>query len=248
MDSAQRDRLAGLTQEGGATEFPRYEVPMLRFNGNTGEFKKIISVPKGDDIEEAVTKPVELVVLRKKSSLSAFKTKESWFSSEFTSPNDTIALFHQISGKTTFLKTAPVSQIREEFQLLKTQLNLYCLFNGEVVKLGVKGGSLANYFDYQNKLKEDDKHGFEVTTSIGSQKAKNEELGTTYYKMTFDAKPLAVEGDVIEAKVNEVNAALKRIDDYQASRAASAPAQTRTQVDKEFDEMGTQVSPDDIPF
>lgn len=260
MDEERRKRMADAAGEGGGGKFPKYEVPAIRFNGNTGQFRRV-----GLDGEETDLKtPVNIVVLKKRSSLSSFRgaTKtlpaESMFTSEYDSVHDEVALFQNLGGKTSFLMNAPVSAIREKHQLLKTSNILYVLFQKEVHKLEVKGGSLGAWFDYLNSLKDDGKHSFEVISSLASEKRKNESLGTTYYSITFEALDKDVDLDVIEAKQQEVAEALAKIEAYSNSRRSASGttfAAERAEAEEAFNGAGAgvdypdeEINPEDIPF
>lgn len=241
----EKKRLAELAGDGGNSKFPRYDVPHLRFNGNTGEFRVRLS---GSEEDIPVSKPVSVVILKKMSMLSAYKTKESWFTSEFASPNESIALFHNVEGTVKFVEEGTSVSLKQSHQLLKTQAVLYVLFNGNVHRLVIKGGSLAGYFDYVNKLRDEEKHTFEVATLISGQKAKNEELGTTYYKMEFSYTDSTLALAELEAKMKEVNEALQKIADHRRGNRPTEPTEPDPLEDEFKQSYPESINPDDIPF
>ena len=249
MDKELRDRLAGKSGDSSAPKFPKYVVPIITFNGNTGEFRvRGIDGDKYSKEETPIDKPIELVILKKRS---AFATKlganPELFSSEFGSPLERIALFAN-TGRVSFEMSGTAAEIRARYPEIKTKSILYCLYEGVVHKLEVKGASLTHFFEWQDAMKEKDKHSFEVITSIDSVKEKHTETKKTYFAMTFVDKPLK-KTDGIEEAMDEVNAAIKKLEDYQASRNAAAPKQTTVAAaDDTIEYPAEDINPDDIPF
>lgn len=251
MDDAQRQRMAEMSGENEGGKFPKYVTPILSFNGNTGEFKKVTLVEKGENLEETLAKPVKIVFLKTKKALAGRTTGKSWFTSEYASPMDTISLFEVVAGKVVFAGSGPVGKIRELNPLLKQIDVAYVLFDGEVHKLEIKGASLSPQWAYKTALRDDGLHAFEVFTLITTEKKKNEELGNSYYAMVFTKDLTEVDLNLVEAKQAEVTAALVKIDAYQASKQSTNPTVART-VDgaaEEYNQLGKQdINPDDIPF
>lgn len=228
MDKEQRERMARMSGDNEVSKFPAYVVPSIRFNGNTGEFRQVVPQEKAEAIEFPLLKPLSVIIIKKKKTLSAFSKNESWFTSEFTSPNEFVHLYSKVAGKVSFVENNTVPTIREKYQNLRTHEIIYCLLNGGigVFKLELKGASLSPYWDYQKNLREEDIHSFEVATILNSEKQKNEELGTTYYKVTFTKGEVNTPETlkIVEEKMTEVDGALKKIDDYYAQRGARSNA------------------------
>lgn len=252
IDQEWRNRMADKSGDNNAPKFPKYMVPIIAFNGNTGEFRlRGVDGDKYSKEETPIDKPVELVILKKRS---AFATKlganPELFSSEFGSPLEKIALFTNM-GRVSFEMSGTAAEIRAKYPEIKTKSILYCLYEGAVHKLEVKGASLTNLFVWQNSMREKDKHSFEVVTVVDAVKEKHETSKKTYFAMTFTDKPLT-NTDGIEEAMDEVNAAIKKLEEYQASRnAAPSPVTTviKSATDAEFDALGAgEVNPDDIPF
>ena len=250
MDDSLRQRLADKQGNDGGSKFPKYVVPIINFNGNTGEYRRT-PVVDGELAKEAepLKSPVEIVVLKKRSAFaSKLDADPSYFSSEFGSPNDSVALFQNMSGRVSFVEASTATALRTKYPAIKTKSVLYCLYDNTVHKLEVKGGSMSNFFEWQDEMKKEDKHSFEVTVKLGSDKKKHETSKKTYYVMTFKSTELA-DTEGLEEAMDEVNEALKKQDAYQKERnaiaASSAAAVAHFDgVDKPVDES----NPDDIPF
>lgn len=222
MDTEQRKRLADKSGANNNARPPKYVVPLIRFDGNRGEYRIIRKDKEGQNIEEDLKTPFEFVILKKRRLLSAYAPTQSLFTNEHNSTNDRLMLFKVIShaGKSnvSLETTGYTADLREKYQTLKTHEVVYVLFNGEVCKMEIKGGSLGGYYDYQKALQSEEKHSFEVTTLLKSEKVKNEQ-GFTFYKMTFDFRPeVSVEFDVLEEKIDEVAKACEEADAYTRSK------------------------------
>lgn len=246
-----RDRLADKSKDSDAGKFPKYIVPIIKFNGNTGAFS-IRRVVDGDvsKEDEAISNPTITVLKRRSVLFSPLSSGQEIFTSEFSSPTDQVSIFDATGGTFTFVGTDIVSNVRNKYPSLKTKCVLYCLYEGEVVKLEVKGSSLSAFFEVQKKLQEDDKHLFEVAFQLKTAKAKNEQTKTTYYSIVFGTPALVEDFTGFEEALDTINAALEKQATYQASKNAGAPAAapqpptTSAGPAPSFDD----VDPEDIPF
>lgn len=254
MDKDLRDRLADKSGDNSSPKFPKYVVPIITFNGNTGEFRvREVEGDKYSKEEKPIDKPVELVILKKRSALATkLGSEKELFSSEFSSPLERIALFNN-TGRVSFEMSGTAAEIRAKYPDIKTKQVLYCLYEGAVHKLEVKGASFSSFLEWQNSMRERDLHSFEVLTVVNSVKEKHETSKKVYYAMTFSDKKLTkTEG--IEEAMDEVNAAIKKLEDYQASRntPVSAPLPVvRDAADVAYDALDGEdapPNPDDIPF
>lgn len=212
MNDEQRKRLADKSGDSNNARPPKYEVPLIRFDGNTGKFKKVTKNKDGENVDEALTKPLEFVVLKKRRLLSSYSKKLSYFTNEHNNTNDKLMLF-KFDGSVSLQDTGFTDELRAKYQTLKTHEVVYILMDGEVCKMEIKGGSLGGYYDYQKALKSEEKHSFEVLTIVDSAKAESEG-GFDYFKMTFDFKPLNVDFDTLETKIDEVAKACEESDNY----------------------------------
>lgn len=269
MDNETRKRLADKSGDANNSRPPKYVVPLIRFDGNRGEFRKISKNADGENVEEDLKSPIEFVILKKRRLLSAYSPNQSYFTNEHNSTADKLMLFKVISKTVSLETTGYTDELRAKYQTLKTHEVIYVLYENEVCKMEIKGGSLGGYYDYQKALQSEEKHSFEVVTVVGSEKVKNDQ-GFVYYKMTFDFKSVDMGFDLIESKIDEVVSACKAADDYtkvkmnekgrntsgstmvdEFADVKAAREREKSAADKAFDNFGkdpSEISPDDIPF
>lgn len=247
-DSDQIKRMADLSGSGSGGTPPKYVVPIIRHDGNSGNFRKIGYNEHGEQEETPLDKPIKLTILKKRRTLSSFTTLESFFTNEYTTTNEAVSLFKNVNKTITFEGRDLPASLREEYQALRTHEIIYALFEGEVVKMEVKGGSLGNYYDYQKSLSDDERHSFQVVTEISSSKTKNA-AGFGYYALTFNAGEDVKDLDTVEEKMKEVDSALRKMDDYFKQRDLSASGKRDT-IPKEpkVEYPEEEINPDDIPF
>lgn len=224
--------------------FPKYNVPTLALNGNTGSFQKTTPVENAESIKEAIVAPLEVIMLKKRKTLSTkIGTEPEYFSSEFTGPNDVVTLYQKVAGKIVVHSNSTAADLRQKNPSLKTVENVYCLYKGEVCKLVIRGGSSGNFYDFQNEKTKEGKHSFEYVLSIGSKKMKHEKTRKEYYAMTFTDKPVDVAFDLVEEKMNEVSAAVKKMDDYQTTKINQSGIKVAAPIEATED-----IDTEDIPF
>jgi len=257
MQSEQLKRMASMSGDSGLGKPPKYVVPLIRFNGNRGEYRKISYDADGNKVETPLTNPVQFVILKKRRLLSHYSPNGSYFTNEYDSPNQQVSLFKNVAGTVTHEATGIATDLREQFQQLRTHEVIYLLHEGQVCKMEVKGGSLGNYYDYQKSLQDEDLHGFQVLTSVSSESAKSEG-GMSYYKITFQKLVLTTSLDEVEAHMTEVSSNLKKLDDYFAAKSRSNSPANVAHLDKVMDDMTAptektiqldeEPNPDDIPF
>lgn len=243
-NSSQVARMAGMSGEGSG-KAPKFLTPLIRFDGNRGEFRMISLDENKQKVETPLKKPIKLVILRKRRLLSSFSPTVSHFTTEHNSINDKIQVFSNTAGQIKHEMTGYTKEIRAQFPLIKTHEVIYALYNDEVIRFEIKGGSLSGYYDYQKELQSEGIHCFQVTTVLSSEKAKNE-ASFAYNRVTFEKADLEVSLDDVEEKMNFVNENLKKVDDFfTAKMLKNAPAAVS-------DDAGgapkDDINPDDIPF
>ena len=246
MDEATRQRLADKQGNEGSSKFPKYVVPIINFSGNTGEYR-LTPVVDGELSKEAepIKGSPQIIILKKRSALATKLDDEpSYFSSEFSSPNDSVALFSKSGGRASFVEAAKATELRTKYNTLKTKSVLYVMYEGAVHKMEVKGASLTNFFAWQDEMKKEDKHSFEVSVQLGSAKEKHATSKKTYFVMTFKNEELDSEAGLEEA-MDEVTEALKLQDEYQKERNAQAPSTIASVAPAQAVD---EVDADDIPF
>lgn len=272
LNEEQRKRLASKSGDNNSSRPPKYECPLIRFDGNKGTFRKVSKDANNENVETEIKSPFGFVILKKRRNLSSFSTNQSYFTNEHNTNLERIMLFKVIAKTVTLEDIGCTSDLREKYQTLKTHEVVYVLFDDEVCKMEIKGGSLGGYYDYQKSLSEEELHSFEVTTVIGSEKAKSEG-GFGYYKMTFTHKTLEADFDLIEQKIDEVVTACLESDNYTKQKIAEKSNRSggagnlnievgdgsqKKKADDEYENFGKKsvnstenmgdINPDDITF
>jgi hypothetical protein len=250
MDDATRKRLMDKSGAGEQLTFPKYETPVISMDGNRGEFQKKLV----DGTVVPLTAPFNVYVLKKRNTLQTkLGTSPEYFSSEYSSPLDPAALYEKIGGKVTFVGAGNAQSLRMKFPMVKTAQILYVLHEGEVCRMILRSTSAAEFYNFQTRMTEEGKHSIDYAltvskkegeTMVGSMKKK-------YFSMTFTDGEFDADVATYEEKLDEVNAAIEKMDAYQkAKNAQSVQAAPQSAADIEFDNAGKQdtPNPDDIPF
>lgn len=252
MDATQRERMAGRFGGSSFGKFPKYEVPILKMDGNTGTFEV-----REDGEKATLAKAPTIVVLKVRNALAKDINGESYFTSEYESPNDQVSLFKSVAGSTVHVADGTVTEMRASHTFLKMKAVLYVLYDKRVHKLEVKGGSIGNWFDYLTKLKDQDVHCFEVMTTLGTEEKLNESVHKKYFAITFEDKEFPAKADLtaVENAQVEVVEALKKIDDYRNSRTNGAQSSqslegfvAEAEAAKGVAYPDEEIDPEDIPF
>lgn len=240
----QLKRMLDMSGEDTGGKAPKYIVPMIKFNGNTGEFQKIV-MADGEKQIFPLAETIKFVILKNRKKLECFEDGLS--SIEYNSPSQIVTLFSNNDGKFSRLTTDTVSNIKDEYPSLKTQEILYVLMDGEICKLVVKGGSSKGFYDYRDVLKGEGLRSFQVTTEVSSSETKGK-ANKKYMKMDFNNLPLEIPLDKVEKALTEVFTNLQKIDDYNFGKASeNAPVPTVAK-EKEEDviDLNDDIDPDDI--
>lgn len=242
--SEQLDRLAKMSGE-GQERAPKYVLPLLKFNGNTGEFSTYDTESKE---EKAIDKPIQITILKRRKALSAFTTNNSFFTNEYSSTVQKVCLYKNIDGTITHEATDIPATLRTKYPGLKTKEVIYCLYEGEVYKLDIKGASLRDFWDFTNKLSEDDKHSFQIVIEIDSVSVK-EKGKIPYFKMTFTNAGDS-DLDAVEENLAKVAEELGKVDYYFTKKIAgefraSLNKEADEKAEKEFNAMGVDYPKED---
>lgn len=238
----QISRMMNMSGESGGGKAPKYNVPIIKFNGNTGEFSKLVYT---DGMKETfpLSGDLSFVILKNRKRLEA---QEAGLSSvEFNSTTQIVTLFSNTDGKFSKEAVDTVTNLRASYPVLKTQEVLYVLFEGEICKLIVKGGSSAEFYTYKETLAENQLKSFMVTTTVKSESAKGK-LNKTYFKMKFSNSELTVSLDEIESKMTEVAEAVAKIDEYNSGKALESNSAKIPQTDKVIDYGSDEIDVDEI--
>lgn len=257
---------------------PKLVLNEIRINGNEGKFyyKDVLAgrKPTGkkdakDRYEEKeIGDSVNLVFLKIRRKLSQYKKGgNSLNTNEHNHKGDFITLFGAEGG----IKRGVASDLREAYQELRTVQVVYALYEGELVRLIVKGSSLGSdakpegvmdFYAYVSSFKKDGRedHFYNVTTNLVATEEEGEQ--GTYYSMTFS------EGDKLDAKTMKVveekmTIAFKfseLLDAYVLSKKGDSVKKEEVDTIEYDDDDGAEnspsnsgdddkeINPDDIPF
>lgn len=201
------DELANLSGETTVKQV-KYIVPVLKFNGNTGEFAILVPDSEGKYAPEPKGRTAEGVVLKIRRTFTAFEKIPGgsirFFTNEHNSYKDNLTLFERSKDdrKPRMIEEGSIKKIRADYPNLRLRQNLYFLYNDGVVKLGVRGKSLSSLFDYYKEFGPKE-HLFQFVTKITSHKEESEG-GIDYFVMDFKRGP---ESDlpVVADKIKEVS-------------------------------------------
>ena len=173
---------------GGGKVRTTYKVPTLKFNGNTGVFTKF---PVGDFKNGEVVTDVELVIMRPRRTFSSFEKippngSIRMFTNEHNTWKDHVTVFEAKTGeRVKAVGNGVIEQLRGEFPTLRINSNCYCLYDGEVYKLVIKGKSRQSLIDKQKELAKEATEFFEKKIKL----VPVEETGTggnLYYFMKYE--------------------------------------------------------------
>lgn len=244
------------------TKSVRYQVPIINFGGNSGRFSKVNYAEK-EKTEEDLESPLEIIILKRRNILSHFGNGISYFSTEFDSVSDKVLLFKKEGGSIKQVGVGYPTELREGNPLLKSHVMLYVLHQGEVCKMEIKGGSASDFFAFQSAYSSEEKHSFELDTSITSIKTKND-AGFSFYKMIFKFTDTKQDLDVVEEKLDEVVENLAKVDAYNkqsiGQKGSSLSAESLEDIkaardaERKFNEIAGgsgdsgEINLDNIPF
>lgn len=226
MENQNFEDLNELSGEASVKSAPKYELPSLKLNGNTGRF--ILS--RKDETtglyqEEDLGTNISGTILKIRRTFGSFTKKENLYTNEHNSYKDKISLFQvqkDTSGKRTIQKIDDgfIAELREKYQLLKMKQIIYFLLEPtkEVVKLTIKGKGLGNLFEYFKEFK-GDKHLFQYVTEIGQIKEEGE-LGD-YYATTFKMGKEIKDLTLVAEKIRDVAKKIADVEAYYTEKSMS---------------------------
>jgi len=205
------DELSDLSGE-ASVKRSKYTVPILKFNGNKGQFTLLTQQADGKLLPEEKGNEVSGVILKIRRVFTAFEKVPgdtiSSYSNEHNSYKDEIVLFERRKSnpKSSMVWEGNAKMIREFLPSIRLKQYLYFLYNDEVVKLGVKGKSLASLFAYYKDFGPTE-HLFQFVTNITCHQEESEG-GLQYFVMDFKR---GKESDlkIVSEKIREVAEALR---------------------------------------
>jgi hypothetical protein len=145
--------------------------------------------------DEGYDKPVEMgqtfsgVIVGVRMELSYYKPGEPIISStEYSNTNtEKIALFQREKKGAQPKKLddgTPVS-LKGKYPKVRTQMSIYMLLNGDIVKFKVKGAGMSHWFKFLKDLAKKKQHLFAVRVKLDPALETNEEIGKEYYVPVF---------------------------------------------------------------
>lgn len=172
---------------GGEKMRTTYKVPTIKFNGNSGVLTKF---PLGDFRNGTEVKDIELVIMRPRRTFTSFeKTPEGslrMFTNEHNTWKDHVTVFQAKTGeRIKAVGSGSIEQLRNEFPALRINSNLYCLYDGDVHKLVVKGKSRQSLVDKQKELAKDGLEFFEKTVKLIPTQETGQG-GNVYYFLKYE--------------------------------------------------------------
>lgn len=208
------DKMIQQSGESNVRPLPKTNYPILKFNGKTSLWTKIVENEKNGQREIIkIEEPIEGIILKVRRSLEQFSKKDSLFTNEHNSWKEKIILFQSRQGKITKLDEGISEVLREKYQGLRTRQIVYFLFEGEVVKLIVKGVSLKEFFDYLREF-EANEHLFQIKTLISSEEIQGE-MGS-YWTMKFKKgkKINETELKIVAEKLDKITQEIEQRKEY----------------------------------
>ncbi len=189
---------------GGGKVRTTYKVPTIKFNGNSGVFTKF---PVGDFKNGTDITDVELVIMRMRRVFTSFeKIPEGnlrMFTNEHNDYNDHVTVFEAKTGqRIKAVGAGIIEDLRNEFPQLRINSNLYCLYEGAVHKLVIRGKSRQSLVDKQKELAKEDSEFFEKKLKLIPTQETGQG-GNVYYYLKYD-----VVGD---SKLDEVGPHMEEI-------------------------------------
>lgn len=217
MEEKALKELEELSGEQEVKNRPRYNVPIVRFQGRDGKFLKKIFDEEGNRQEIDLGKSIQGVMLKVRRMFLAWGKDYRLFTNEHNSWKDKILLFE---GKKTekgiitqVIDMGLISDLRKKYPELKMRQLIYFLLQptNEIVKLQIKGKGLSNLFDYWATFKPNE-HIFQYVTQIKAQEERSN-LGS-YMAPVFGRLKEVDDLDLIANKIKEVASKIAEIESY----------------------------------
>ena len=244
---------------GERTKVPKLSLNEVRLNGQTGKFvyKDVLGgrTEKDGDKEKyketEIGDEVKLVFLKIRRKLVGFRKGETnLVSVEHSTKNSQITLY----GDETI--TASNEVLRGKYPCLKTQQIIYALYNGELVRLIVKGSALGSenkdknvydFYSYIQSFKEGERndHFYGYETVLYSVDEKSD-LGS-YKAMSFKQGDKLENLDDVELKMIQSFQFCEELDKVFDSKGIKEVKESVPTIDYEEEDDGS-VPDEEIPF
>jgi len=258
--SYSKDQLKKIS--GGEKMRTTYKVPTIKFNGNSGVLTKY---PVGDFKNGTDITDVELVIMRPRRTFTSFeKTPEGnvrLFTNEHNTWKDHVTVFEAKTGKRIkAVGSGSIEQLRNEFPSLRINSNLYCLYDGEVHKLTVKGKSRQSLVDKQKELAKDGVEFFEKKVKL----VPTQETGTggnVYYFLNYEVtgesnldevgphmEEIAKVMDKIDQEYAETNQRMEEEAQALTGGGSDNGEEDLISTEEAINEADDEIKPEEIPF
>lgn len=256
---------AGQMNFGSAPKMPFY--PYLRINGNEGTFT--LNEKNGDKFEQhQIGTDLSVIMLRVRRRLQNFSSGMS--TTEHNYGGDKVVLFltDPESKRTIKIDEGLASEIREKHPELGTEQVVYSLYEGQLVRLTVKGGSLGSdnepqgstsFYDYLQTFKGED-HVWMYHTKLSAIEKVNKKLRKKYFAINFERsdKVDELELDVVAENMTTLFNLINVQDEYYGNVKGKRIDAAQQPVKKELAEEetipvidleeGDEIKPEEIPF
>jgi hypothetical protein len=225
--AVNKDELAAMMGEENIVRPKMQQYPIIRLQGNKGEFMRLDVGKDGYEKPKAVGQIIEGEIIAVRRQLSEYSKNYTRSSNEFDSPlNEIIVWERGATGGAGEIFRGSYKDAREKFQTLRSRYLLYMMQGEDVVKVVVKGAGLKHLFEYLAELRKNDRHLFEVKTRIQPAQESND-AGMSYYAMHFsnaaEVDEVRLEG--VAAKLKGFHEVLKQLREMYAKKVADPAAE-----------------------
>ena len=232
---------------------PTYDVPEYKLHGTKGFFKKQVQDEEGDWVTKELDKDeLSVVILKVRRKFLKFiregDSNKTLWSTEYNNNGEKARLFEALEGQSKLVDEGTPPELRERNTLSgATNYIIYCLVDGEIARLSIKGAGLETWFDYNNSLKEAGEEIFTVETTVSFEKVEDGSID--YYRLSFEIGDEVEDLDAIQEMMEEINKETGKIDDFVKGEIeqAGTPEDKAQKEVKEEVEYET-ITPDDVPF
>ena len=242
---------------GGGQVRTTYKVPTIKFNGNTGIMTKF---PVGDYKNGTEITDVELVIMRARRCFTSFEKSPDggsvrMYTNEHNTWQDNVTVFEAKTGdKIKVIGNGVIEDLRNELPSLRLNSNCYCLYDGEVHKLAIKGKSRQSFIEKQKDLAKDGVEFFEKNIKL----VPKEESGTGGNKYYFLKYEEVSDSDlnVVGPHMEDIAKVMDKMDEeYDAQNKQHATKDVAEDVEEEVlpvinteDTPEDEIKVEDIPF
>ena len=238
---------------------PQLSLNELGINGQTGKFviKKVTEGLKkeketdkyGRYSKEEVGEKITVIFLKVRRILKQYRKGLSpLVTNEHNHKDNMVTLFGDSIEKNI------ASTLRENYEGLRTQQIIYAIYDGELVRLVIKGASIGSeskpkgefgFYDYIKSFKKDDKdeHFYEHQTELYS--IKEESSMGSYYAMGYKKGKKLTEEEMkeVEEKMTIAFNHCTEVDEYYGGKSKEVIQEDVPTIEIDEEEIS-----DDIPF